>query len=213
MSPGIYQHYKGGLYDLEEVALLEATGEEMAVYRQSTTGKLFTRPSKEFFGMVETDRGRVSRFSLIPEQKKRLIRAGAIIASPQGKVVVVNQRGSSWSLPKGGVDPHESLLEAMKREVQEETGLTDLTVYGYLGMYERAPMDAKNEDDLSAMNQIHLFAAMSAELPLQPSDPHNPEARWVSPEEMMNLLTHRLDREAFARFWIEAQARFFSSSV
>ncbi len=212
MKPGLYRHYKGGLYDVQELATLEANEVSYVVYRQLLSGRVFLRPTQEFFGTVNHQGKIIPRYTYLEKQVLRLIRVGGIIRSPNNKVVIVNQRGNSWSLPKGGVEAGEWLMDTLKREVQEETGLIKINIKAYLGMYERYPMGPKLEDVHDAMNQIHLFAVTSDELPLHPSDPHNPEARWVTPQEASKMLTHRLDREAFERFWQDAQP-FFSASV
>jgi 8-oxo-dGTP pyrophosphatase MutT (NUDIX family) len=40
---------------------------------------------------------------------------------------------SNWGFPKGHIDPGESASEAARREVMEETGLTDLILHAPLG--------------------------------------------------------------------------------
>jgi 8-oxo-dGTP pyrophosphatase MutT (NUDIX family) len=52
--------------------------------------------------------------------------AGGVVTNDEGKVLVVNQRGTSWSLPKGHIDPGESALAAAEREIYEESGIRDL---------------------------------------------------------------------------------------
>jgi len=56
-----------------------------------------------------------------------LVGVGAVIVDQQGRVLLV-QRGTEprkghWSLPGGLVDLGESLLDAVRREALEETGL------------------------------------------------------------------------------------------
>ncbi|MFG3498723.1 NUDIX hydrolase [Streptomyces sp. NPDC047928] len=66
---------------------------------------------------------------------------GAVIAGPDGEVLLLHRPaddylGGLWELPSGGVDEGETLIEALRREVAEETGLTVETVGDYLGHFD-----------------------------------------------------------------------------
>ncbi|MBZ4319921.1 NUDIX domain-containing protein [Streptomyces sp. SCA2-4] len=66
---------------------------------------------------------------------------GAVITDPDEKVLLLHRPaddylGGLWELPSGGVGPGESLIEALRREVAEETGLTVTAVGGYLGHFD-----------------------------------------------------------------------------
>ncbi|MEC4019205.1 NUDIX hydrolase [Streptomyces sp. H27-D2] len=66
---------------------------------------------------------------------------GAVITEGDGKVLLLHRTaddylGGLWELPSGGVDGGETLLQALHREVQEETGLRVTEVGDYLGHFD-----------------------------------------------------------------------------
>ena len=69
--------------------------------------------------------------------KKTYSAGGVIIQNKTRKILVVEQRNGSWSLPKGHIDPGENALEAAKREVKEESGIRELKLIKKLGSYDR----------------------------------------------------------------------------
>lgn len=124
--------------------------------------------------------------------------AGGVIINPRREVVVVSQQGDSWSLPKGHVDFGESALEAAKREVAEESGITELQFMRKLGSYERYRIGKGGTgEDTSELKEIHMFLFTTDEGTLVPVDPGNPEARWVPIDEVAALLTHPKDKDFF----------------
>lgn len=123
--------------------------------------------------------------------------AGGIILNNEGEVLVVSQHGTSWSLPKGHIEEGEDKLTAAKREIQEESGITNLELIKDLGNYNRHRISLSGEDDTSELKTIHMFLFKTTEKYLKPIDVENPEARWVNKDEVAKLLTHYKDREFF----------------
>jgi ADP-ribose pyrophosphatase YjhB (NUDIX family) len=61
-----------------------------------------------------------------PGRRYPLVTVGALIVSPDDRLLLIRTHkwGDRWGVPGGKVDWGESLLEAVHREVREETGLT-----------------------------------------------------------------------------------------
>ncbi len=54
-----------------------------------------------------------------------IIAAGGIVMNPKQEILWIFRRGF-WDLPKGKLDPGETIPQCALREVQEETGLTQI---------------------------------------------------------------------------------------
>ena len=63
---GMYRHYKGGLYHVDEVVLHSETGEWMVLYQSFDSGAYYVRPYGLFVGMAQNEHGfLVTRFACI----------------------------------------------------------------------------------------------------------------------------------------------------
>jgi len=58
--------------------------------------------------------------------------AGGVLFHPGGDVLMIYRRGT-WDLPKGKIDAGEMTQDAALREVEEETGVRQLTIHRPLG--------------------------------------------------------------------------------
>ena len=129
--------------------------------------------------------------------------AGGVVLNQKGLVLVVSQHRSSWSLPKGHIDPGESALAAAKREIYEESGVQQLQFIKELGSYERTRIGLNGAEDTSELKSIEMFLFQTDQEGLKPLDPHNPEARWVPAKEVSMLLTHPKDQAFFLKIMPE----------
>ncbi len=60
-----------------------------------------------------------------------VVAAGGLVTNAKGKVLFI-YRNDKWDLPKGKLDKGESIEKAAIREVEEETGVSDLYIEKYL---------------------------------------------------------------------------------
>ena len=73
ITPGRYQHYKGGEYEVIGVARHSETGEELVVYRQLYQSDypkdtLWARPKEMFLEEVEIEGEKVPRFRCVESE-------------------------------------------------------------------------------------------------------------------------------------------------
>lgn len=62
---------------------------------------------------------------------KEIVAAGGIVFNEFNEVLFIYRRGY-WDLPKGKLDPGETLEEAAVREVEEETGIKNIQLLQYI---------------------------------------------------------------------------------
>ncbi len=123
--------------------------------------------------------------------------AGGVVINRRGQVLVVNQKGISWSLPKGHIENGETPLTAAQREIAEESGITRLEFIKELGTYQRYRIGQNTGDDTSEMKIITMFFFKTTQDALHPQDKENPEARWIDKNHVAAILTHKKDKEFF----------------
>lgn len=133
-----------------------------------------------------------------------LVGVGAVICG-DGKILLIrraNEPGRGlWSIPGGLVEVGERIVDAVKREVKEETGI-DVEVGRLIDVIENIVVD---EDGRVKFHYILIdFEAkpISEKLEVRPS-PEVLEARWFTPEEIKNLPITRTARILFRKMGIE----------
>ncbi|MEY4722653.1 MAG: hypothetical protein RLZZ324_166 [Candidatus Parcubacteria bacterium] len=119
-----------------------------------------------------------------------IAKAGAIVISrtdPTKVLVLYRAHQGDWSFPKGHVDPGETAVEAMHREVREETGL-DVEVVRPL-----APL--RYVDSLGKESELEMWLTRSRDdADLRP-EMTGDAFDWVDADRAGERLTHANLRE------------------
>lgn len=95
---------------------------------------------------------------------------GAIIMDSQGRILMGKQFGGKWATPGGHVDPGESYIDAVHRELQEETGLT--------GINPQEIFSGKLEGNDS---KVYLFESVKGR---QKSSEELQNLKWIEPHDI-----------------------------
>jgi putative (di)nucleoside polyphosphate hydrolase len=130
------------------------------------------------------------------------VRAGGIIINSENKIAIAHEH--VWGFPRGGVDEGESLIEAAKREILEEVGLTEdqLKFEKDLGSYERYPGGITKSTPGAYPMKIHLFLfSTKYNGELNPTDENVQETKWVDKDKVADILTDKADKQ-FYKKWL-----------
>lgn len=143
----------------------------------------------------------IRRFGQQPDpRRKYTIRPGAYAILPRGSSLLLTLQNAperEVQLPGGGIDPGESAVQALHREVHEETGWR-ISAPRRLGAFRRFTF--MPEYDLWAEKICHVFVARPV---LRLSDPVEPDhtVAWMTPEIAVNALYNDGDRMFLKRYF------------
>ena len=113
--------------------------------------------------------------------ERPLVGIGVVVLGPRGVLMIKRAkppRKGQWSLPGGAQELGETVFEAARREVMEETGLT----IGVLGLVD--VVDSIHRDDAGKVRYHYTLVDVFARIPPQGETDPSPggdadEAAWI----------------------------------
>ncbi|MCA1041233.1 NUDIX domain-containing protein [Bacillus infantis] len=120
------------------------------------------------------------------------VRAGAVIIE-QDRILLTEyndpNRGIVYDLPAGGVEPGESIIDAVKREAKEEACI-EVEVGPLAFVYEYAPHLTGEKygpvHTLVLMFECTRLSGLAARLPEQP-DPNQTGVKWIALSQLEEI--------------------------
>ncbi len=170
--------------EIQRLQLLNADIEKRCSALDSQYQKLLAQIAQDTHGSVSSP----------GPETAQTYSAGGVVVNTSGEILLVSQHGSSWSLPKGHMEVGEDPETTARREIHEESGISELKLIQSLGSYQRTALNAQGKEDASEIKTISVYLFDTPQMQLQPRDKENPEARWLSPVEAVKTLTHTKDQ-------------------
>jgi len=125
--------------------------------------------------------------------------AGILLANQEGLVFIGERRGltwHTWQMPQGGIDPGEEPLAAAKRELHEETGVTQVDLLAESDHWHCYDIPENNRPrhwqgrHIGQCQRWFAFRFTGDDSAVD-LDVHEPEFslwRWATPEEVLDLV-------------------------
>jgi 8-oxo-dGTP pyrophosphatase MutT (NUDIX family) len=111
--------------------------------------------------------------------------AGGLVKNKNGEILLIFRLGK-WDLPKGKLDDNETIEECAKREVQEETGLSNLEIIESISVsYHTYVQFGKH-----ILKETHWYAMRSIgnEKLIPQTEEDITETIWVKPADLKKYL-------------------------
>lgn len=122
------------------------------------------------------------------------VRAGALIIKNKSVLLIEfnDENGLHYNLPAGGVEPRETVIEAVHREVKEEASV-EVEVGPLAFVYEYAPHLNSNKygetHSLVLMFECKLKNHSKPKMPKKP-DPNQTDVKWVPLSELNDIILY-----------------------
>ena len=121
------------------------------------------------------------------ESPRHIVVVGCLVRNADEKVLLIRHHKRGWEIPQGRVEEGESLIEALHREVLEETGVT-VTLGPLACVWSKLTPPAA---------LIFAFIARYHLGDLTPSD-ETPELGWFAAEEAVSMVANPVNRDRLA---------------
>lgn len=119
-----------------------------------------------------------------------IVAAGGIVTNEHGQILLMFRRGH-WDLPKGKVDEGETIPDAAVREVEEETGLSNIRLGELIGVTTHFYLE--NNDEIE--KETHWYAMkVEGEQTLVPQVEEDiDQLIWATEHELQPYLANSYD--------------------
>jgi DNA polymerase-3 subunit epsilon len=175
-----------------ERAGAEQSGTEQAGTEQSPP-ELYTPPMSGAYA------------SAPPPKRQTVLRvAAAIITDAAGRTLLVRKQGTTAFMQAGGkIEPGESALDTLVRELREEVGLeVDLDSTEYLGSFRA---EAANEPDTVIRAEVFAMATDRIIVPGNEIE----QVIWIETDEPFGIELAPLTRDTVLPLWMSRRSALF----
>jgi len=135
----------------------------------------------------------------------RIIQAGGgLVLNEQNELLFIFRRGS-WDLPKGKVDSGETIEACALREVEEETGVENLTLVDFVGITQHQYFDPYLQEEVIKESHWYIMTVKGVPALIPQTEEDITDIKWVPLAEVNALISNAYEsiKEIIGLFFLK----------
>jgi ADP-ribose pyrophosphatase YjhB (NUDIX family) len=120
-------------------------------------------------------------------QLKIIQAGGGLVLNEQNELLLIFRRGS-WDLPKGKLDLGETIEACALREVEEETGVRNLTLINFLGITKHQYFDPYLKEEVIKESHWYTMSVKGVPALIPQTEEDITDIKWVPLSDVNALI-------------------------
>ncbi|WGU96296.1 NUDIX hydrolase [Paenibacillus dendritiformis] len=134
-----------------------------------------------------------------------IVAVGGIVENEQGHILLVKTEHDGWVFPGGQVEAGENLIDALGREIKEESGI-DVEVSRLIGVYSNTGTYKWHDGVTDIPTKLMLDYTCTAVGGQLSTSEETSDVRWVAKENVLDLITEPAIRTRYQAY-LDASGR------
>ncbi|WP_210363722.1 NUDIX domain-containing protein [Bacillus sp. REN3] len=128
-----------------------------------------------------------------------IVSAGGFVEDSEGNILLVKTRDGGWVYPGGQVEAGENLMDALVREIKEESGISTTVSY-LVGVYSNTGSFKWYDGVTDVPTQVIFdFVCQPVGGQLAVSE-ETTDSHWVAKDQVLDLVTHPAIRTRYQAY-------------
>lgn len=116
-----------------------------------------------------------------------IVAVGGIVENEQGHILLVKTKHDGWVFPGGQVEAGENLIDALCREIKEESGI-DVEVSRLIGVYSNTGTYKWHDGVTDVPTKLMLDYTCTAVGGQLSTSEETSDVRWVAKENVLDMI-------------------------